>query len=98
MAFYVYPERDHTLVLHETYEGRSFKEDPAVVRQQLLPFLETAPSRLVYLAVYGPAEPHAWILRTLRAQGYASVHDETHLGGIMMVFERTEPSSDPTAG
>jgi len=89
-TFYVEPERDGTLVLRESVGGESFQGGPAIVGDQLLPFLTDGPSRLVYMAVWGPTEPHNWIVQAVVASGYAIQHHETYGGGIMIVFTRAE--------
>jgi len=94
-GFYVRLERERTLVLHETLAGRSFEAGPDVVERQLIPFLADGPERLVYVAVKGPTDPHAWIVRTIVSHGYRMVDHETDRGAIRITYERARPAGAP---
>lgn len=90
-GYYAEPERAQTLVLRETLAGAKFEADPAVVERQLRGYLAQAPPRLHYVALWGPPEPHAWIVRAIAAAGYRPALAERSEGSIRMRFERGTP-------
>jgi hypothetical protein len=104
-GFFVHPQRDHTLVLAESYEGRSFR-DPAAVEPQLRQLLKEPFSRVVYFGDQARLAEHEAMARAIARHGYVVRRLEWRRTGMgralaaLIVLERADaaPAEPPTTG
>ena len=94
-GFFVHPARDHTLVLAESYEGRSFR-DPVAIESQLSKLMSEPFSRIVYFGDHGHWPEHQAIARAIARYGYVVTRQESRPTGtgralaVLIVLDRAD--------
>ncbi|MET0390320.1 MAG: hypothetical protein ABW321_30390, partial [Polyangiales bacterium] len=90
-GFFAVPERPHSWVLPETYEGVFFSDyarDTHAFDAQLAPLYAAAPRRLVFYGSYGDDSDYRAMLRQLKRRHYVVVREHARDRAIAVLLER----------